>query len=72
MIRERLGDVIEQVGTVREAAVATHQRVAVTSAAAEVMVRRVRGADEAATVLDGSLQQVAGIAGEPRPGGIGR
>jgi methyl-accepting chemotaxis protein len=62
VIRERLRDVVEQVGAAREAAVATHERVTVTGAAAEVMVRRARSADEAATALNGSLQQVAGIA----------
>jgi methyl-accepting chemotaxis protein len=61
-IRERLRAVIEQVGAAREAAVATHERVTATGAAAEVMVRRARSADEAATALNGSLHQVAGIA----------
>ena len=63
VIRDRLRDVVEQVGAARDAAVATHERVAVTSSAAAVMVRRVRSADESATKLNGSLHQVAGIAG---------
>jgi hypothetical protein len=41
---------------------ATHERVAVSSAAADAMVRRAHSADEAATALNESLHQVAGIA----------
>jgi methyl-accepting chemotaxis protein len=63
VIRERLRDVVEQVGAARDAADATHERITVTTEAARGMVRRARGADEAATALNASLQQVAGIAG---------
>ncbi|GAA2639041.1 methyl-accepting chemotaxis protein [Paractinoplanes durhamensis] len=62
VIGERLRDVVEQVGAARQAANATHERVSVTSAAAATMVRRARSADEAATALNDSLHQVAGIA----------
>jgi methyl-accepting chemotaxis protein len=62
VIGERLRDVVEQVGAARQAANATHERVSVTSAAAATMVRRARSADEAATALNESLHQVAGIA----------
>ncbi|WP_308121320.1 methyl-accepting chemotaxis protein [Paractinoplanes bogorensis] len=63
LIRERLTEVVEQVGAAREAATATRGRVTVTSAAAAEMVRRARSADEAATTLNTSLHQVAGVAG---------
>jgi methyl-accepting chemotaxis protein len=63
VIGERLRDVVEQVGAARQAATATHERVARTSEAAATMVRRARSADEAATALNESLHQVAGIAG---------
>ncbi|WP_307834421.1 methyl-accepting chemotaxis protein [Paractinoplanes lichenicola] len=63
VITERLQDVVVQVGAAREAATATHGRVTETSEAAAVMVRRARSADEAATKLNASLHQVAGIAG---------
>ncbi len=63
VIGERLREVVEQVGAAREAAAATHRRVATTSEAATVMVRRARSADEAATALNASLHQVAGVAG---------
>ncbi|GAA0552838.1 hypothetical protein GCM10010172_39140 [Paractinoplanes ferrugineus] len=63
VIGERLRDVVEQVGAARQAANATHERVGSTSAAAATMVRRARSADEAATALNDSLHQVAGIAG---------
>jgi methyl-accepting chemotaxis protein len=62
VIGERLRDVVDQVGAARQAATATHERVATTSAAAATMVRRARSADEAATALNESLHQVAGIA----------
>jgi methyl-accepting chemotaxis protein len=62
VIGERLRDVVDQVGAARHAATATHERVAKTSAAAATMVRRARSADEAATALNESLHQVAGIA----------
>ncbi|MFF5296105.1 methyl-accepting chemotaxis protein [Paractinoplanes globisporus] len=62
VIGERLRDVVEQVGAARQAAMATHERVAHTSQAAATMVRRARSADEAATALNESLHQVAGIA----------
>ena len=62
VIGERLQAVVEQVGAVREAATATHDRVTVTSEAAGAMVRRAHSADAAATALNGSLRQVAGIA----------
>ena len=62
VIGERLRDVVEQVGAARQAATATHERVAHTSRAAATMVRRARSADEAATALNDSLHQVAGIA----------
>ncbi|GIM96564.1 methyl-accepting chemotaxis protein [Paractinoplanes toevensis] len=62
VIGERLRDVVEQVGAARQAANATHERVSATSAAAATMVRRARSADEAATALNESLHQVAGIA----------
>jgi methyl-accepting chemotaxis protein len=63
VIGERLRDVVDQVAAAREAATATHDRVARTSQAATTMVRRARSADAAATVLNDSLHQVAGIAG---------
>ncbi|WP_239080103.1 methyl-accepting chemotaxis protein [Paractinoplanes brasiliensis] len=63
VITERLQDVVEQVGAAREAATATHGRVATTSRAAAVMVSRARSADASATKLNASLHQVAGIAG---------
>ncbi|MEU8817050.1 methyl-accepting chemotaxis protein [Actinoplanes sp. NPDC048796] len=63
VINERLRDVVSQVGAAREAATATHHRVAETAAAAGSMVRRARSADEAAAALNASLRQVAGIAG---------
>ncbi|SNY45890.1 methyl-accepting chemotaxis protein [Paractinoplanes atraurantiacus] len=62
VVNERLRDVVTQVGAAREAATATHSRVSETSAAAHSMVRRARSADEAATALNESLRQVAGIA----------
>jgi methyl-accepting chemotaxis protein len=62
VIGERLQDVVEQVHAARQAATATHERVVATSAAATTMVRRARSADEAATALNESLHQVAGIA----------
>jgi methyl-accepting chemotaxis protein len=63
VIGERLRDVVDQVGAARQAATATHERVARTSEAAATMARRARSADEAATALNASLHQVAGIAG---------
>ncbi|MDY7087683.1 MAG: methyl-accepting chemotaxis protein [Actinomycetota bacterium] len=63
VITERLQDVVEQVGAAREAATATHGRVATTSQAAAMMVDRARSADASATKLNASLHQVAGIAG---------
>ncbi|MCO8269330.1 methyl-accepting chemotaxis protein [Actinoplanes sp. TRM 88003] len=63
VITERLQAVVEQVGAAREAATATHGRVTETSEAAAVLVRRARSADEAATKLNASLRQVAGVAG---------
>ncbi|MBM2616270.1 PilZ domain-containing protein [Actinoplanes sp. LDG1-06] len=63
VITERLQDVVEQVHAAREAANATHSRVSVTSEAAAVMVSRARSADQAATALNDSLHQVAGVAG---------
>ncbi|MET0426233.1 MAG: methyl-accepting chemotaxis protein [Actinoplanes sp.] len=62
VITERLQDVVEQVGAAREAANATQERVSVTVEAAGTMVRRARSADEAATALNDSLREVAGIA----------
>ncbi|WP_433384431.1 methyl-accepting chemotaxis protein [Actinoplanes sp. CA-142083] len=62
VIGERLRDVVEQVGAARQAATATHERVVHTSEAAATMVRRARSADQAATALNESLHQVAGIA----------
>jgi len=62
VIRDRLGSVVEQVGAAREAATATHERVAATNAAAGAMVRRARSADDAAKALNASLHRVAGIA----------
>ncbi|WP_229072893.1 methyl-accepting chemotaxis protein [Actinoplanes sp. DH11] len=62
VIGGKLEDVVVQVGAARDAAAATQERVTVTSDAAEALVRRARSADEAATALNASLRQVAGIA----------
>ncbi|BEL02123.1 hypothetical protein Q0Z83_003140 [Actinoplanes sichuanensis] len=63
VIGGKLEDVVVQVGEARDAAAATHERVTVTSGAANVLVQRAHGAGEAATALNESLHQVAGIAG---------
>ncbi|AEV86346.1 methyl-accepting chemotaxis protein [Actinoplanes sp. SE50] len=62
VIGGKLEDVVVQVGAARQAAAATHERVSHTNDAAEALVRRARSADEAATALNASLRQVAGIA----------
>jgi methyl-accepting chemotaxis protein len=62
VIGGKLEDVVVQVGAAREAAAATHERVTVTSDAANALVQRAHSADEAATALNDSLRQVAGIA----------
>ncbi|WP_328477326.1 methyl-accepting chemotaxis protein [Actinoplanes sp. NBC_00393] len=62
VIGGKLEDVVVQVGAARNAAVATHERVSVTNDAAEALVRRAHSADEAATALNASLHEVAGIA----------
>ncbi|BBH68098.1 hypothetical protein ACTI_47830 [Actinoplanes sp. OR16] len=62
VIGGKLEDVVVQVGAARDAAAATQERVTVTSSAAEALVRRAHSADEAATALNDSLRQVAGIA----------
>jgi methyl-accepting chemotaxis protein len=62
VITQRLGAVVEQVGAARQAATDTQERVGATSHAASEMVRRARSADEAATTLNSSLHEVAGIA----------
>ncbi|GIE74238.1 hypothetical protein Aph02nite_01880 [Actinoplanes philippinensis] len=63
VIGGKLEDVVVQVGAARDAAAATHERVTLTSHAANVLVQRAHGAGEAATALNDSLHQVAGIAG---------
>ncbi|GAA2683865.1 hypothetical protein Apa02nite_000670 [Actinoplanes palleronii] len=62
VIGTKLEDVVVQVGAARDAAAATHERVTVTNDAAEALGRRALSADEAATALNASLRQVAGIA----------
>ncbi|MFC4071135.1 methyl-accepting chemotaxis protein [Actinoplanes subglobosus] len=62
VIGGKLEDVVVQVGAARDAAAATHERVTVTSDAANALVQRAHSADEAATALNDSLRQVAGIA----------
>ncbi|GIF14419.1 methyl-accepting chemotaxis protein [Actinoplanes teichomyceticus] len=62
VIGGKLEDVVTQVSAARDAATATHERVTVTNDAAEALVRRAHSADEAATALNASLRQVAGIA----------
>ncbi|GIF04054.1 methyl-accepting chemotaxis protein [Actinoplanes siamensis] len=62
VIGGKLEDVVVQVGAAREAAEATNERVTHTNDAAEALVRRAHSADEAATALNASLRQVAGIA----------
>ncbi|MEU4690191.1 methyl-accepting chemotaxis protein [Actinoplanes sp. NPDC023714] len=62
VIGGKLEDVVIQVGAARDAAAATQERVTVTNSAAEALVRRAHSADEAATALNASLRQVAGIA----------
>ncbi|MEU4163238.1 methyl-accepting chemotaxis protein [Actinoplanes sp. NPDC026670] len=63
VIGGKLEDVVVQVGEARDAAAATHERVTVTSGAANALVQRAHGAGAAATALNESLHQVAGIAG---------
>ncbi len=62
VIGGKLEDVVVQVSAARDAATATNERVTVTNHAAEALVRRAHSADEAATKLNTSLHQVAGIA----------
>jgi methyl-accepting chemotaxis protein len=62
VIGGKLQDVVAQMGTAREAAAATNERVAITSDAANALVRRAHSAEEAAIALNASLRQVAGIA----------
>ncbi|GGN81435.1 hypothetical protein GCM10010112_57880 [Actinoplanes lobatus] len=62
VIGGKLADVVRQVGAARHAAASTHEGVTITSDAASVLVRRAHSADEAATALNASLRQVAGIA----------
>ncbi|MEV6342600.1 methyl-accepting chemotaxis protein [Actinoplanes sp. NPDC051851] len=63
VIGDKLEVVVTHVGAARSATDDTQRRVGSTSAAAEALVRRARSADEAATALNASLRQVAGIAG---------
>ncbi|WP_083449718.1 methyl-accepting chemotaxis protein [Actinoplanes rectilineatus] len=63
VIGGKLEDVVVQVGEARESATATHERVSATNEAAAALVRRAHSAEEAATALNASLRQVAGIAG---------
>ncbi|MEU4420600.1 methyl-accepting chemotaxis protein [Actinoplanes sp. NPDC024001] len=62
VIGGKLEDVVLQVDAARNAATATHERVTHTNDAAEALVQRAHSADEAATALNASLRQVAGIA----------
>ncbi|WP_344818184.1 methyl-accepting chemotaxis protein [Actinoplanes cyaneus] len=62
VIGGKLEDVVTHVGAARDAAAATHERVTVTNHAAEALVKRAHIAGEAATALNTSLHQVAGIA----------
>ncbi|GAA4587323.1 methyl-accepting chemotaxis protein [Actinoplanes octamycinicus] len=62
VIGGKLEDVVVQVGAARDAAAATHEGVSLTNEAAAALVRRAHSADEAATALNASLRQVAGIA----------
>ncbi|WP_309238329.1 methyl-accepting chemotaxis protein [Actinoplanes aureus] len=62
VIGGKLEDVVLQVDAARNAATATHERVTLTNDAAEALVQRAHSADEAATALNASLRQVAGIA----------
>ncbi|MEV0895508.1 methyl-accepting chemotaxis protein [Actinoplanes sp. NPDC049802] len=62
VIGGKLKDVVRQVGAARDSAAATHERVTITSDAANALVQRAHSADEAATALNASLRQVAGIA----------
>ncbi|MBO3744073.1 methyl-accepting chemotaxis protein [Actinoplanes flavus] len=62
VIGGKLADVVLQMGAARDTAAATHERVTITSDAASALVRRAHSADEAATALNDSLRQVAGIA----------
>ncbi|GGN42780.1 methyl-accepting chemotaxis protein [Actinoplanes campanulatus] len=62
VIGGKLADVVRQVGAAKDTAAATHERVTITSDAASALVRRAHSADEAATALNASLRQVAGIA----------
>ncbi|BAL90805.1 putative methyl-accepting chemotaxis protein [Actinoplanes missouriensis 431] len=63
VIGGKLEDVVVQVGAARDSAAATQERVTITNVAAEALVQRAHSADEAATALNASLRQVAGIAG---------
>ncbi|MEU4619864.1 methyl-accepting chemotaxis protein [Actinoplanes sp. NPDC023801] len=63
VIGGKLQDVVAQMGSARESAAATNERVTITSGAANALVRRAHSAEEAATALNTSLRQVAGIAG---------
>ncbi|WP_430790046.1 methyl-accepting chemotaxis protein [Actinoplanes sp. G11-F43] len=62
VIGGKLEDVVVQVTAARDAAAATNDRVSITSEAANSLVQRAHSADEAATALNASLRQVAGIA----------
>jgi methyl-accepting chemotaxis protein len=62
VIGGKLEDVVVQVGAARDSAAATQERVTTTNAAAAALVQRAHSADEAATALNASLHQVAGIA----------
>ncbi|GAA4957646.1 methyl-accepting chemotaxis protein [Actinoplanes utahensis] len=62
VIGGKLEDVVLHVGEARDAAAATHERVSITSDAANALVQRAHSADESATALNASLRQVAGIA----------
>ncbi|WIM94027.1 methyl-accepting chemotaxis protein [Actinoplanes oblitus] len=62
VIGAKLEDVVVQVGAARDAASATHEGVSLTNDAAAALVQRAHSADEAATALNASLRQVAGIA----------
>jgi methyl-accepting chemotaxis protein len=62
VIGGKLQDVVAQMNSAREAAAATNERVVITSDAANALVRRAHSAEEAATALNTSLRQVAGIA----------
>ncbi|HWS33508.1 MAG TPA: methyl-accepting chemotaxis protein [Actinoplanes sp.] len=62
VIGAKLEDVVLQVGAARDAAAATNERVSISSDAANALILRAHSADEAATALNASLRQVAGIA----------